>query len=57
MHEAGQALMRMCMICMAASLCEQILDGRCFYPAVRMVLGMELAAMVLGCVLELCGRI
>lgn len=44
----NQALMSLCCACMAAALCQQMLDGSRFFPAVRLVLGMELAAMALA---------
>ena len=46
----SQALMTLCCACMAAALCEQMLDGSRFLPAVRLVLGMELAAMAVSAV-------
>ena len=49
----NQALMTLCCACMAAALCEQMLDGSRFFPAVRLVLGMELTAMAVSGLPEL----
>lgn len=40
-------------ICMAAALCEQLLEGNRFFPAVRMVLGLQIAAAAVAGILEL----
>lgn len=46
----NQVLMGLCCACMAAAFCEQMLDGSRFFPAVRLVLGMEMAAMAVSAV-------
>ena len=47
-----QAIFTLSCICMAAALCEQILDGSRFFPAVRLVLGMEIAAVSVSAILN-----
>lgn len=49
----SQALMTICCVCMAAALCEQLLDGSRYFPAVRLVLGTEIAAMAVAGLLKL----
>ena len=48
-----QAMMTVSCICLAAALCGQLLDGSRYFPAIRLVLGMEMAAMAVSGLLEL----
>lgn len=48
-----QAMLSLFCICMAAALCEQLLDGSRYLPAVRMALGFELAAQAAAGLLHL----
>ncbi len=43
-----QAIMAISCICLAAALCEQMLDGNRYFPAMRLALGMEMAAMAVS---------
>ena len=43
----NQVLMSLCCACMAAAFCEQMLGGSRFFTAIRLVLGMEMAARAL----------
>lgn len=43
-------------ICMAAALCEQIMDANRYFPAVRLALGLQLAAAAVG-VLVRCAKL
>ena len=46
----NQAVITLCCICMAAALCEQMLEGSRFLPAIRLALGMELTMMAVSAV-------
>jgi len=44
-------------ICAIAAICEQLLDSSRFFKVVRMALGMEIARILIGCVLPLGGAV
>ncbi|MBQ8507915.1 MAG: hypothetical protein IJ466_10865 [Clostridia bacterium] len=48
-----QTILAVSCICMAAALCEQLLDGSRYFPAVRMVLGLQIAAAAVSGILKL----
>lgn len=48
-----QAMITLGCICLAAAVCEQMLDGSRYFPAVRLALGLELASLALSAGLEL----
>lgn len=43
-------------ICMAAAICEQIMDTSRYFPAVRLVLGLQIAAAAAALLLK-CAKI
>lgn len=43
-------------ICMAAAICEQIMDADRYFPAVRLALGLQLAVAAVGALLR-CTRL
>ena len=47
-----QMLMTVCALCMAAALCEQLTRQSKFFPAIRLALGLRIAAAV---VTTVCG--
>lgn len=44
-------------ICAISALCEQLMDRSRFFKVVRMALGMEIARILIGCVLSLGGAV
>jgi len=43
-----QVLLVIAGLCMAAAICEQLMDGSRFFPAIRLVLGLEIASVVVS---------
>lgn len=49
----GRTVTSICCICVAAALCEQMMDGSRYIPAVRLAVGMEIAAAAVSGLLKL----